>query len=133
MIEASPKKIIIFKFLIWHFFEVPKNLLKVLRNFLVFNFNYFSIPLLLKTFFAHWKKYREFYGRGFDPKRYARVFASNITSRVLGAIIRFFIIIIGLVSEIFIFISGILIFLIWLVLPILLIFLFYLGIDLLIN
>jgi len=132
MIEASPKKIIIFKWLVWHFFEVPKKILQGFGNYLVFNINYFSIPQLLKTLFSHWRRYREFYGRGFDPKRYLEVFLSNTVSRILGAIIRIITIMIGLIFEFFIFLGGIFIFIIWVLLPLIIILCFFSGFKLLI-
>ena len=33
----------------WHYGESPKALAKIIINFLRFNLNFFSIPLLLKT------------------------------------------------------------------------------------
>ncbi len=132
MIEASPKKIIIFKWLTWHFFEVPKKILQGFWNYLVFNINYFSIPQLLKTLFSHWRRYREFYGRGFDPKKYLEAFVSNTISRILGAIIRIITIVTGLIFEFFIFLGGIFIFIIWIFLPLIIILCFFRGFKLLI-
>jgi len=129
MIEASQKVGIFAKWIIWHYFESLKFLLKVFKNYLIFNFNYFSIPLLLKTLFSHWRRYVESYGRGFDPKRYFWAFSSNMISRVLGAIIRIITILIGLVFELFIFLAGVLILLLWILLPFLAVFLIAVGIQ----
>ncbi len=112
---------IFFQWIFWQFFEVPKNILKAWRNFLKFNLNYFSIPLLLKTFFSPWRRYKVSYGKGFDIGRYFEALFSNLIFRFLGAIMRSFLIIIGLLAEIFIIIGGIIIFFGWLVLPALLI------------
>ena len=131
MIEASPKRNIFLRFLIWHFFEQSKSLLKAFKNFLVFNFNFFSIAQLGKTLFSHWRRYKEAYGRGLDIKRYARVFTSNMISRCMGAFIRTVTIIVGLMVEFFVFIGGTIVFLAWLFLPILLLFGLYFGIRLL--
>ena len=105
----------------WQFFDVPKNILKAWRNFLKFNLNYFSIPLLLKTFFSPWRRYIWYYPKGFDLGKYFEVFFSNLISRILGAVLRFFLIIIGILAEILIIFVGLMIFFGWLVLPILLI------------
>lgn len=106
-----------FQYLIWHYFDVPREILGVWRNFLKFNLNYFSIPLLAKTLFAHWRRYRWSYGRGFDIGRYIIVFFSNLISRIMGAIMRIFLIIVGVFFEVLIFFIGLLIFLGWLFLP----------------
>jgi hypothetical protein len=132
MIEVAKKTNIFFQWLFWQFFEVSGNILKAWRSFLLFNLNYFSIPLLLKTFFSHWRKYRWSYGKGFDIKRYLEAFFSNLISRILGAIVRFFLIFIGLLAEIFVIFAGGIIFLSWLVLPALLIFGLYHGFRILV-
>jgi len=124
---ASQKQNILFAWISWQFFDAPKFVLKVWKNFLLFNLNYFSVPLLIKTFFSHWRGYKWSYGRGFDIGRYFEAFASNLISRILGAIVRSILILIGLLIEILIFFKGIIIFLGWLFLPILLIFGIYYG------
>lgn len=133
MIEASPKRNLIFKFLAWHFFEIPKKILIGFGNFLAFNLNYFSIGLLIKTLFSHWRRYKESYGRGFDPKKYFFVFMGNMISRVLGAIVRIIVIAIGLAFEALILVSGIVSFIVWIVLPLALVILFWSGAQLLFN
>jgi len=121
MVEVARKQNIFFQWLSWQFLEVPKNILAGWKNFLKFGINYFSVPLLLKTLFSHWRRYRWAYPKGFDIGKYLETFFSNLISRILGAILRFFLIIIGILVEIFIIFAGIIIFFGWLVLPILLI------------
>lgn len=132
MIEVSPKRNIFLKFLVWHYYDATKGILLAAKNFLVFNFNFFSIGLLAKTLFSHWRRYRESYGRGFDIKRYFSVFVGNMISRVLGAIVRTVVIVVGLAVEVFIFIGGIIVFLVWIFLPILLLLGLYFGLKFLI-
>jgi ATP-dependent Clp protease ATP-binding subunit ClpC len=114
-------KNILLQWLTWHFLEVPRNILRIFKGFLLFNFNYFSVPFLLKTLLAPWRKYGESYGRGFDLKRYLETFIFNSTSRILGAIVRIVMILVGLIFEVFIFISGAILLFVWIFLPILLI------------
>ncbi len=121
MIEASKKRNIIIQFFTWYFIEMPKNILIAFGNILVFNLKFFSIGMFLKTLFSHWRRFRDPYGRGFSPKRYASVFISNTFSRIIGAIIRAFVIIIGLIVATLIFVLGILIFFVWIFLPVIII------------
>jgi len=132
MAKISLTKNILIQYLIWHFFDVPKEILLGWRNFLLFNLNYFSIPLLLKTFFSHWRQYKWGYGRGFDIPRYIEAFFSNLISRILGAIMKSILIFIGILTEIFIVLFGAIIFLGWFVLPVLLIAGLWFGIKILI-
>lgn len=132
MIKVSPRRFIIWQLLVWHFYDTPKSILKAFRNFLVFNFKFFSIGLLFKTLFSHWRRYQESYGRGFDIKRYLSVFVGNLISRILGAMVRTAAIFIGLLAEFFIFLAAIFVFLTWLFLPILLLLGLYFGLKFLI-
>ena len=127
MAEISVKQNILFKWLTFHFFDVPKEIFKAWRNFLIFNLNYFSVPVLARTLFAYWRKYSWEYPKGFDLAKYLEVAVSNFISRILGAIMRVILIFIGLAVEIFIFFSGGAVFLIWLILPVIIIFLLYHG------
>lgn len=118
MTEIYPRQSVLYQYIVWRFFDVPKNIIGAWQNYLAFNLNYFSIPLLFKTLFSYWHRYHMGYGRGFDLKRYFEAFTFNIISRVLGAVTRLFLIAIGIVVEIFIFFAGIIIFLLWLFLPV---------------
>jgi len=122
---------IIFQFLYFYFVESPQFILKVWKNYLVFNLNYFSISFLLKTLFAHWRKYRWYYPKRFDVKQFFSALVSNLISRFLGAILRIFLIIIGLIVEVIILFLGIIILLLWLILPVLLVVGFVEGFNLL--
>lgn len=118
---------IFFQYLEWQFVDAPRGILKAWKNVLKFNLNYWSVLLLLKTFFSHWRRYEYSYGKGFDFKRYFEVFTFNMISRVIGGILRSFLIIFGLVSEVFIFFAGFIVILFWLALPAFLILGYFYG------
>ena len=120
------------QYLAWQFLDVSKSILLGWKNFLKFGLNYFSVPLLIKTLFSHWRRYKWSYPRGFDIGKYFEVFISNLISRILGAVLRIFLIIIGVLAEIFLIFAGILIFIGWLILPGLLILILIFGFKLLI-
>ncbi len=124
-------KSIFVKWLKWQFFEVPKNILRGWKNFLKFGLNYFSVPLLLKTLFSPWRKYEWFYPRGFDFWVYLEIFISNLIFRILGAMFRSILIVIGILFEVFLFFSGLGVFLGWLLLPFFLVLGIYEGFRLL--
>ena len=115
-------KNIFIQYLEWQFSDVPKSILAGWKNCLKFNLNYWSVPLLLKTLFSHWRRYHYSYGRGLNFGRYFEAFTFNMISRVLGAIMRSVLIILGLLTEIFVILAGAVVFLGWLILPALLIF-----------
>ena len=103
--------------LYWHFLEAPKGILRGWRNFLKFGLNYFSLPLLLKTFFSPWRRYSWAYPRGFSIGIYIEVFFSNLISRFLGAMVRSFLVVIGMFFVALLAIGGLIVFLGWIILP----------------
>ena len=123
---------ILARYLVWQFIGIPRSLAGAWKNFLWFNLNYFSIPLLLRTYFSHWRRYYSSYGKGFSITRYFESFVFNMMSRIIGAILRTFFIIIGLFLETAIALAGLLVILIWLVSPFVLIFGLFLGVKLII-
>jgi|SRR3989344_8407162 len=101
----------------WHFLDTARIILIAWKNFLLFNLRYFSLPILFRTLFSYWHKYKWSYGRGFDVKVYFEAAISNLISRVIGAIMRSFLILIGVIVEILIFFAGLIVFFVWLFLP----------------
>ena len=122
---------ILFQYIFWQFWESPKNVFAAWLNFLKFGLHYFSLQLLLKTLFSPWRRYRWYYPRGFYPAKYLEVFLSNLISRILGMVLRVFLLIAGISFEIFIFFAGLIVFFGWLALPLLLIRVFFYGLSIL--
>lgn len=112
---------IFFSWIKWHYFLQAREIFIKWRNVLLFIVNYFSIPLLLRTYLSPWKMYRWSYGRGFYFERYFEVMVSNAFSRILGAIMRTFLIIAGVFSVFLTFICGMLALLFWMIIPLLII------------
>ncbi|MBU2540057.1 hypothetical protein KJ786_02760 [Patescibacteria group bacterium] len=110
---------IIISWFFWHFYEAPKFLLKVWKNYIQFSVNFFSTPLLFKTLFSPWRRYKWGYPRGFDLMGYFETITSNIFSRFIGAICRITLIIVGVIFQICVFLFGAIVFVGWLLLPLL--------------
>ena len=71
------------------------------------------------------------YGRGFDPSTFFTILLGNLISRFLGTLVRLVFIIIGLLLEIFIFIIGAAVIILWIFLPLWIILGLLAGIGLL--
>ncbi len=118
---------IVMLWLEWHFVDAAFFLLKAWRNILLFNLRFFSVLFLIRTLFAHWHRYRWRYGGGFSPSRYLEVAFSNSISRILGAIMRVFLIFTALIVEALILVTGVLLLFLWLTLPFLTVLIFILA------
>lgn len=117
---------IILEFLEWYY-QSFKTCLKAWGNFVVFAFNLFSVPLLLKTLFAPWRRMEIIeQAPGFALDKFFQKLTFNLISRVIGFLVRLMIIFWGLIFALFFFILGFLIALVWpLLLPLnFLVFLF---------
>ncbi|MBI2052842.1 MAG: hypothetical protein HYT34_01200 [Candidatus Ryanbacteria bacterium] len=55
-----------------------------IQKFLV---NFFSLPLLARSFFAPFRKMQEKKAPGFDPENIAEVFVANLVSRFVGMLL----------------------------------------------
>jgi hypothetical protein len=115
--DQSSKQNIFSEWLFWQFYEMPKFLFEVWMSYLNFATNLFSVPLLLKTFFAPWHRYKWRYPKGFDLAEFFNTLVSNIFSRIIGALMRIVLIVTGIFFQIFVVIAGLIIFVSWLLVP----------------
>jgi len=115
----------------WHLVDAPKALVVGWRNILWFTFNYFSVALLLRTLFAPWKGIRWGKKRGFHVGDLLFVFASNLISRMLGALVRIPLILVGISGMMLVFVLGIIALFVWFLLPVFILLSLIYGIKLL--
>lgn len=102
---------------VWHFYEMPRFLVQVWNNYLLFLQNFFSIPLLLKTFFSPWRRYGWKYPPIFQVGEFFNTFVSNVFSRIIGILFRIVLIAGGIVSWVLIVILGFLGIVFWVLMP----------------
>lgn len=113
------------KFFLWYI-ESIKRISQVAYLMVLKNLDYFSIPLLLKTFFQPWK--RDILStQGLSLNQKFQIWTFNLMSRIIGAIIRFFTIIIGLILTLVLMIFGLLAVIAWILMPIIILYFFVYG------
>lgn len=109
--------ILFFKYFYWQFVRMPKKIIHIFGNFFWFGYNYFSINYCLKTLFSPWRKISWSYSKGFDLGNRLETFFSNNFSRLIGFMMRCFIILFFIFYEIIILLLLLLSLLFWLLLP----------------
>lgn len=119
--KASERENVIITWFFWHFFEMPKFLFSVWQNFISFGLNFFSIPLLLKTLFSPWRRYRWNYPKRFDVKEFLNTLVSNTFSRIIGGFCRIILIIVGIIFQVIVVWVGLLAIILWFFIPFLMI------------
>lgn len=115
-------------YLYWHYTKAFREGFEVWNNILWFLYNFFSISLLSKTLFSKFRRLGESqYGGGIDVAGFFSDLIVNTIMRIIGFFLRFFVIIVGLISIIIFFFIGIAVFFIWVLLPLAVIFIFLVG------
>ena len=115
--EVNSRQNIFIEWFVWQFYQMPKFLFQVWNNYFVFATNYFSLPLLLKTFFSPWRRYKWRYPRGLDLVEFFNTLISNTVSRFLGALMRVVLIIMGICFQAFVAVAGLVALMGWLLMP----------------
>ncbi len=117
---------ILHDYFVWHYTKAFFEIFHVWTNFLWFVTNFFSLSQLTKSFFAPWKRMTEDLHKGFNFEELASYIIIGLLSRVVGMIMRSFIILAGLLSLILLAIALLAIYLFWIFAPaFMLITLFY--------
>ena len=115
--QTNSSKNIFTEWLSWQFYEMPRFLFGVWKNYILFTANYFSILILLKSLFAPWRKYRWNYPKWFQVGEFLSTLISNAFSRLLGALVRIVLIVAGILFQISVIFIGLLVLLLWVLIP----------------
>ncbi len=113
--------LIIYDYFVWHYTRAWREIGGVWRNYLWFVVHFFSIPQLMRSWFAPFKRVTEGRGNTWNFEDLAGFVVINILSRVIGAIVRTVLILIGLVALLVTFCVGMLIYITWILLPVIII------------
>lgn len=110
------------RYLLWHYSIALLDFARAATNLFWFLAHFFSLELILKTFFVPWKRLGESQGAWME-----RVVV-NSTMRVIGVCMRILLLASAAVS--FVLLAGVVViaFALWLVLPIIIIVLLVVGI-----
>lgn len=102
-------------FISWYYSQGLKNFLVIWRNFLEFFWYYFSVPELFLTLFSPWKRDVTRLGlRGFHPVLFFQNAIMNTMTRIVGAIVKFSVILFAIIIEIGVFAIGMILLFVWL-------------------
>jgi len=106
-------------YIVWHYFHAPGELLKIWWNFIkFFGYHLFPIHILLKTLLSPWKRdVAKFQNRGSSPDILFQNFVYGLLSRFVGFLVRFTVIILAIIVEIFVLGLGLSVFVFWLLWP----------------
>lgn len=113
-------------FFTWYLYSI-KRVAQVVWLLVLKNLDYFSIPILLKTLFAPWK--RDILStQNLSLNEKFRIWIFNLMSRLIGAVIRIFTIIFGLFLTLFLLIFGGALIIVWALMPFIILISFIYGV-----
>jgi hypothetical protein len=118
-------------YLRWHYSAALARYWQVAANLLWFVTHFFSLALLVKTFFAPWRRLGESYPTGFRPSEFLAAFFVNFLMRLVGIIIRALMILVGLLVWAVAALGALAGFVLWLALPLVIAGLILVGLKLL--
>jgi hypothetical protein len=111
----------------WHYGRALQSIFEINANFMWFLWHFFSVGLMLSTFFAPWQRIQEEHVHGLDIGNYFSTTIINSVMRLVGIVIRSVFISIGCLAIVLTSVAGILFFVVWLALPLVIIVSFILG------
>lgn len=117
----------------WHYGQAFRDMYRVWTNLIWFVFNFFSIATLISTFFQPFKRLDEGYPKGFDPAAWIQTLIVNVLMRFVGAMVRATLILIGLFFALLVSLGGLLVFAVWIIMPVFIVAIVVLGMYLLIH
>jgi len=113
----------------WHYSLALRDFFSVGSSIVWFLYNFFSIPLLTRTLFSPWKKLQERRKRGFDIEDFFAVLLVNLLMRIVGAIVRLATIILGFLAILGFVSVALVMFTVWLLMPLIVVSLIGTGIG----
>jgi len=129
--EAMGTVIFLKDYLVWHYGRAVRDFFGVARDLLWFTYHFFSLPLLTRTLFSPFSR---IHTRGFsilEVEVSLQNIALNFISRAVGFVLRVIVIAAGTASTIILASLLAIAFACWILLPVIIIFLFAIGVGIL--
>jgi hypothetical protein len=118
---------ILHHYLAWHYTKAFNEIRHVSKNLLWFVVHFFSLPQLIRAFFAPYRRMTEERGNVFSLEDLASFVIIGLISRIIGMILRTTIILSGLFTLIILLALIIATFIFWLTAPLAIIVLIIIG------
>ncbi len=119
--------------IIWHYTKAYVEIIRLFRDFIWFILHLFSVKDLSRTIFYPWQRLGEPYQGGFNISAWFSAFVVNTLMRLVGFVVKSFVILIGISLAILVGLISIVFIVFWTIVPIFLVFLFVTSIRLFVH
>jgi hypothetical protein len=117
-------------YLLWHYSVAYTDIVGIIRNYLWAVNHMFSVPDVLRSLFAPFKRLQEEKVNIIrNPSDFFGNLVVNIIMRIVGFVIRTILIVIALVAFLLVIALGLCVLLLWTILPVLVIYFFVNGLH----
>lgn len=120
-------------YILWHYTKAFAEMAHIAKNFFWFTVHFFSLPQLISSYFAPWKRMTEERGDVFNFEELAGFVIINILSRVVGMVLRTCIILTGTTALFLLFLGSVITFIFWVTAPAVLLLCLIFGVMLLFS
>jgi hypothetical protein len=117
-------------YFLWHYSRAWLEMIHVWKNFVWYTIHFFSLPHLITSWFAPWKRMVEGRGDVWNLEDLAGYVIVGLLSRIVGGLVRTVMIAIGTTALCFTVIAGALTVALWVVAPVLIVVMLISGIAL---
>lgn len=117
MSEVYERDSLFLAYIKWHYGQGLRELFGVTHNFLWFISHFFSFKLLLKTWFAPWKRLGEHYQGGLNLSAFASTLVVNGLMRAFGFFTKTIVLLVGFITYILALVFAFFISIIWILAP----------------
>jgi hypothetical protein len=110
----------------WHYTTAITQFFSIWKNYIWFFYHFFSIVELARTLFLPWRRLSE-EKKATSLEELGEKIVVNILMRVIGALVRFVMIVLGVLFLLITGVLGSILFVVWVLLPVLVILLPLMG------
>ena len=109
------------EYVAWHYGRALGEIFQISRNLLRHGYDFFSIPLLLKTWISPWYRMKERYGVWTDLEATGEALLGNFVLRIVGFLLRTLVLLFGAIYEILVLFGAVVVCVAWILFPIVII------------
>mgnify|MGYP007077473883 CR=1 FL=1 len=120
------------RYIAWHYSVAPRLIVGIWGNFLWGLGHIFSVDSLYRSLFTPWKRIIAERNKKWDLEDYASAVLANIMSRIIGAVMRLTLVLMGRFLQLLVVVMGGLFYAAWFVMPLILASLLLFGVAVII-